>query len=198
MEERREGNGVRNNTLKALTKSQQHKSAVIEDSSRNILTEITALLNQWTEYCSDLYNYELHPDTSLLESNQTPTQEAESLPVLREEAEEAVRDPKAGKSTGVDNIPSDLFKNGGETTPTVLTVICQKIRETKERTKEWTQSLVKPLRHLQQCKNYRTISLISHPSKIIFRIILNRLKSKAEELLAEDQTGFRPGRSTVE
>ena len=110
--------------------------------------------------------------------------------MLREEAEEAVRDPKAGKSTGVDNIPSDLFKNGGETTPTVLTVICQKIRETKERTKEWTQSLVKPLRHLQQCKNYRTIILISHPSKIMFRVILNRPKARAEELLAEDQAGF--------
>ena len=94
--------------------------------------ESTAVVNQWTEYCSDLYNYELHPDTSLLESNQTPTQEAESLPVLREEAEEAVRDPKAGKSTGVDNIPSELLQNGGDTTPTVLTVICQKIWEMQE------------------------------------------------------------------
>ena len=43
------------NTLKALSKTQQHKSAVIEDSSRNILTESTAILNQCTEYCSDLY-----------------------------------------------------------------------------------------------------------------------------------------------
>ena len=113
-----------NNTLKALTKSKQRKSAVIEDSSRDILMESTAILNQWTEYCSDLYNYELHPDTSLLESNQTPTQEAESLPVLREEV---VRNPRAGKYPGVDNIPSELLKNGGETTTTVLTVICQKI-----------------------------------------------------------------------
>ena len=54
------------NTLKALTKTQQHKSAVIEDSSGNISTESTAILNQWTQYCIDLYNYELHPDTSLL------------------------------------------------------------------------------------------------------------------------------------
>ena len=63
------------NTLKALTITQQHKSAVIEDSSGNILTESTAVLNRWTEYCSGLYNYELHPDpdTSLLHSNQTPT-----------------------------------------------------------------------------------------------------------------------------
>ena len=132
MQEHREGNYVRNNTLQALTKSQQHKSAVIKDNSGNILMESTAVVNQWTEYCSDLYNYELHPDTSLLESNQTPTQDAESLPVLREEVEEAVRNLRAGRSPGVDNIPSELLKNGGDTTPTVLTVICQKIWEMQE------------------------------------------------------------------
>ena len=32
----------------------------------------------------------------------------------------------------------------------------------------------------------------------MLQFILNRLKAKAEELLAEDQTGFRPGWSTVE
>ena len=52
---------------------------------------------QWTEYCSDLYNYELHPDTSLLQSNQTPTQEAGRLPVPKQEVEEAVSSPSAGK-----------------------------------------------------------------------------------------------------
>ena len=59
--------------------------------------ESTAVLNHWTEYCSGLYNYELHSDASLPQSNQTLTQEAESLPVLREEAEEAMRSQKAEK-----------------------------------------------------------------------------------------------------
>ena len=140
MQEHRKGDNDRNDTLKALTKSQQHKPTVIEDGSGDIPTESTTFLNQWTEYCSDQYNYELQPDTSLLHSNQSTTQEAESLLVLREEVEEAVRNPRAGKSPGVDNIPSDLSKNGGETT-TVLTVICQNIWEMKE----WTQSLVIPL-----------------------------------------------------
>ena len=119
------------------------------------------------------------------------------MPVPGEEVEEAVRDPRAEKSPEVDNIPSELLKNGGETTPTVLTVIFQNMRETKE----WTQSLVIPLPqkgNLKQRKKDRTISLISHPSEIMFQVILNRLKAKAEELLAEDQAGFRPGRSTVE
>ena len=83
------------NTPEALAKTQEHKSAVIEDSSGNILTESTAVLNQWSEYCSGIRNCPLRPDISLLQSNQTPKQEAESLPVLREEA---VHSLKAGKS----------------------------------------------------------------------------------------------------
>ena len=73
------------NFLKAVTKTQQLKLAVIEDSSGNDLMESTAVLNRWNEYCSGLYNYDLRQDTSLLQSNQTPTREAESLPVLMEE-----------------------------------------------------------------------------------------------------------------
>ncbi|WP_293682112.1 reverse transcriptase family protein, partial [Thiolapillus sp.] len=52
--------------------------------------------------------------------------------------------------------------------------------------------------NLQQCQNYRTISLISHPSKVMLKIILNRLKPKAEKIIAEEQAGFRAGRSTTE
>ena len=49
-----------------------------------------------------------------------------------------------------------------------------------------------------RCQNYRTISLISQPSRTMLRVILNRLKAKDEELLAKEQAGFRPGWSTVE
>ena len=93
------------NTLKALAKTQQHVSAVIEHRNGNSLTESTAVLNRWTEYCNGLNNSELHPDTSLLQSNQTPTKEAESLPEQREEVEEAVHSLKARKSPRVDDIP---------------------------------------------------------------------------------------------
>ena len=43
-----------------------------EDSSGNILTEDTDVLNRLNEYCSSLYNYELHSNTSLLQSNRPP------------------------------------------------------------------------------------------------------------------------------
>ena len=52
--------------------------------------------------------------------------------------------------------------------------------------------------NLQQCQDYRTISLISHPSKVMLKIILSRLKSQAEKIVAEEQAGFRAGRSATE
>ena len=83
----------------------------------------------------------------------------------------------------------------------VLTEICNRIRRTGEWPTPWTQSLIITLPkkdNLQLCKNYRTVSLISHSSKVMLKVILNRLKPQAEEIIAEEQAGFRAGRSTTE
>ena len=79
--------------------------------------------------------------------------------------------------------------------------ICNKIWQTGEWSTSWTQSLVISLPKkgkLRQCQNYHTISLISHASKLMLKIILNRLKPQAEKIIAEEQASFRPGRSTTE
>ena len=52
--------------------------------------------------------------------------------------------------------------------------------------------------NLQQCQNCQIRSLISHPSKVMLKVILNRLKPQAEKIIAEEQAGFREGRSTRE
>ena len=82
-----------------------------------------------------------------------------------------------------------------------LLTICNKVWQTGEWPTTWTQSLVITLPqkgNLQLCQNYRTISLISHPSKVMLKILLNRLKPQAEWIIAEEQAGFRAGRSTTE
>ena len=83
----------------------------------------------------------------------------------------------------------------------IQTAICNKIWKTGEWPTTWTHSLVITLPkkdNLQLCQNYRTISLISHPSKVMLKIILNRLQPQAEEIIAEEQAGFRAGRSITE
>ena len=104
---------------------------------------------------------------------------------------------KKGKSDGVDNIPAELVQAGGENVITALTTICNKIWQTGEWPTSWTQSLVIILPkkgNLQRCQNYRTISLISHPSKVMQKIIRNRWKPQADKIIAEEQAGFRAGR----
>ena len=59
-------------------------------------------------------------------------QEADLQPILREKVEIAVASLKKGKSAGVNNIPAERVKAGGETMIDVLTEICNRIWRTGE------------------------------------------------------------------
>ena len=185
--------------VKDLTSEKQGKSSTIQDKSGKCLTEEKEILSRGTEYCSELYNYESCGDNAVLDCSQPPEEDLQ--PILCEEVEIAVASLKKGKSAGVDNIPAELVQAGGETMIDVLTEICNRIWRTGEWPTPWTQSLFITLPkkgNLQLCQNYRTISLISHSSKVMLKVILNRLKPHAEEIIAEEQAGFRAGRSTTE
>jgi len=41
--------------------------------------------------------------------------------------------------------------------------------------------------NLKQCANYRTVALVSHASKILLRIILERIQVKTETEIADEQ-----------
>ena len=141
-------------------------------------------------YRSELYNHKANSDPPVLNCPQTHTED--DHPILHKEVEAAVQSLKKGKSVGVDNIPAELVQACGENVNTALTTICNKIWQTGEWQTLWTQSLVitPPMNgSLQQCQSYRTISLISHPSKIMLKIILNRLTPKAE-VIAEEQASL--------
>ena len=83
-----------------------------------------------------------------------------------------------------------MVQAGGEDMIRVLLIICNKIWQTGEWPTQWTQSLVITLPkkgNLQLCQNYRTISLISYPSKVMLKTLLTRLKPEAEKIIAEEQ-----------
>lgn len=51
---------------------------------------------------------------------------------------------------------------------------------------------------MTECKNYRTIALLSHLGKVLMIILNERLKTHMEEYLADEQAGFRIDRSTTQ
>ena len=99
-------------------------------------------------------------------------------------------------------IPAPFRANAGrEDVIIALTTICNKIWQTGELPSPWTQNsfITLPKKdNLQQCQNFRTISLISHPSKATLKIIPTRLKQQAGKIIAEEQADFRAGRSITE
>ena len=176
-----------------LTSEKQGRSSPIQDKSGKWLTEEKEILSRWTEYYSELYNYESCRDNAVLDCSQPP--EADLQPILREEVEIAVASLKKGKSAGVDNIPAKLVQAGGETMIDVLTEICNRIWRTGEWPTPWTQSLIITLPKKGRPTELSPSSVIR---TVMLKVILNRLKPQAEEIIAEEQAGFRAGRSTTE
>ena len=176
--------------VKDLTSPKQGRTTTIQDKDGKCLTEEQDILKRWSEYCSELYNFRATGDPEVL--NVPPATDNDNYPILREEVEAAVKLLKKGKSAGADNVPAERVQ--AEAMISALLTVCNKIWQ-------WTQSLIITLPkkgNLELCQNYRTNSLISHPSKVMLKILLNRLKPQAEKIIAEEQAGFRPGRSTTE
>ena len=117
----------------------QGKATTVQDRSGKFLTEEREILNRWTEYCFELYNYRANGDPSVLNCPQTDTEY--DHPILRKEVEAAVQLLKKGKSAGVDNIPTELVYAGGEDVISAVTTICNMIWQRGEQPTPWTLCL---------------------------------------------------------
>ena len=98
--------------------------------------------------------------------------------ILREKVVAAIITLNKGKSAGFDDIPSRIIINGGETMINLMHGICSNIWETSNWPEIWTKSIIITIPkkgNIQQCNNYRTISLINHASKLMVKIVKNRL-----------------------
>ena len=118
---------------------------------------------------------------------------------MREEVQTALARTQSGKAPGPDDVPVELFKLGGETSLDLLHSIIEKVWISGEWPEDWTRSVFVPLHKKgdsRDCLNYRTISLVSHVSKVLLQIIIERIRAKVEPELSDEQAGFRPGRGT--
>ena len=97
-----------------------------------------------------------------------------------------------GISVGVFQIPKvDAVK--------VLHSICQHIWKTQQWSQEWKRSVFIPIPkkgNAKECSNYRTITLISHASKVMLTILQAWLQQYVNHELPDVQAGFRKGRGT--
>ena len=77
--------------------------------------------------------------------------------------------------------------------------ICKTLWKTGEWSEDWSDSTFVTIPKKddpRECTNYITIALVSPASKVILRIILERIKNETESEVAVEQAGFRKYRGT--
>ena len=76
----------------------------------------------------------------------------------------------------------------------MLHSICQQIWKTQQWPQDWKRSVFIPIPkkgNAKECSNYHTIALISHASKVMFKILQARLQQYMNRELPDVQAGFR-------
>ena len=77
--------------------------------------------------------------------------------------------------------------------------ICKKMYATGTWPEDFTKVVMVPLQKKQnatECDDHRTISLISHASKILIGILTKRVEDKVNDYMGKTQFGFRKGCGT--
>ena len=103
------------------------------------------------------------------------------------------------KASGGDGIPVELLQILKDDAVKVLHLIGQQIWKTQQWPQDWKSPVFIPIPkkgNAKECLNYHTISLISHASKVILKILQARLQQYVNHEIPDVQVGFRKGRET--
>ena len=168
------------------------KMGTIKDRIGMDLTEAENIKKIWQEDTEELYKNHLHdPD------NHDGVITHLKSDIL--ECEVKWIGVTMNKACGRDGIPDKLFQILKDDIVKVLHSICHQIWKTQQWPQEWKRSVFIPVPkkgNAKECSNYHTIALISHASKVTFKILQARLQQYVNRELPDVQTGFRKGRGT--
>ena len=135
------------------------------------------ILERWAEYIKDLYEYENRNENFSVRNN------FEGPPIIRDEVRHAVKKIKSGKAAGPDNIAIEHIEALKEFGVAKLTSFLNNIYETGKIPEELLTSVFIALPKKPgaiECELHRTISLMSHITKILLRIIMLRARNRVK------------------
>ena len=184
-------------------KTQSKIASGIESEDGKLLTEENQVLKRWKEYMEKLYRAKEKPEQIKIENESEVSEEGKGGNVLLTEIKAALKDMKNGKAAGIDGIPVELIKCLEEDTEEegmrILRDLCNEIYESGVWPEDFVRTVMIPLQKkkgTRKCEEHRTISVIAHVAKILLRVIDRRLRRIMEEVVGEDQFGFRRGMGT--
>ena len=146
----------------------------IKDKNGLDLTEVEDIKKRWQEYTEEWYEKDLQDQV-----NHDGVITYLEPDILEYEVKWALGSIATNKASGGDGIPVELFQILKDDAVKVLHSICQQIWKTQQWPQDWKRSvfiLIPKKGSVKECSNYCTISLISHASKVMLRILQARLQ----------------------
>jgi len=172
------------------------KSTIIKDGEGLLIMDMKMAANEFKNMFNKILNQPFQAD---VEENLSTVEQRLDEPTI--EVERTVDMLKNGKVPGEDAIVAELLKEGGKELKTQLKWLVDNKWKQKEIPTKWHVSLlclIYKKGDAMVCQNYRGISLLTKSYKIVLNIILNRIKLYSREIIREYQSGFMPGKSTVD
>jgi hypothetical protein len=157
------------------------------------------VLKIWENYITKLYNRPDRPETLEVEPEEEVDADEKGSYILQSEVEKPIKEMRNKKAKGDNDVPGDVLKVLGEGGLKIMTKLINTIYETGEWPKDFTEVTmiaVKKKPQATKCSDHRTISLIAHTPKRAANILRRRIEKKIENVLGEDQFGFRRGKGT--
>jgi len=88
------------------------------------------------------------------------------------------------------DVQAELLKYGGKALAQNITTLCNRIWVTREIPEDWCVGIIIPIPKkgdLRDCNNWREITLLSVPGKVMCSIILDRIKGTVDKTLRQQQ-----------
>ena len=99
--------------------------------------------------------------------------------------------------TGIDAIHAEMLKVYFSTSVGVLCPFFNEAWEREEIPEYWRKGLIVKIPKkgdISVCDDSRGVTLLSIPSKVFYRVILNGTRTAVDQIIREKQAGFRSGR----
>ncbi|KAM9812086.1 uncharacterized protein ACBT44_011417 isoform 1-T7 [Syngnathus typhle] len=162
-----------------------------------LLTSTRDVVCRWGEYFEDLLN---STDTPSIVEAGPGDSEADS-PISGVKVTGVVKKFLGGKAPGVDEIRPDFLRALDVMGLSWLTRLYNIAWTSGTVPLDWQTGVVIPLfkkGDRRVCSNYRGITLLSLPGEVYSGVLERRVRPEVEPRIQEEQSGFRPGRGTVD
>ena len=159
----------------------------------SIIMDKEKILERWAEYIGELFEDNRKEHDVMKKNFAGP-------PIMKDKVREAMRKMKTGKATGPDGLSIELIEALEEYGIEKVTTLLNEIYDTGQIPVDMSRSIFIALPKkpgATDCELHRTISLMSHVTKLLLRIIMMRVRNKINPEIAEEQCGFVEGKGTT-